>query len=188
MDAATAERINNLAKNLKDLHLASSMEDAMSKAREIILGTQGSGKTVKEMMVEEEGVLRETRDVEAIERQSVKQAEQIQESVSEVKEAQTKVEFNNAELAAEATRVGEQLKKHQIELAKIREEIESAKRALDEAKRTKEHFERQTPAMQPRESTPQMQPQERRVEERRGLSEEEKKKSDLSRIFNFGKR
>jgi|GEM_PF-3366741 len=184
MDAATAERINNLAKNLKDLHLASSTEDALSKAREIILGTQGSGKPIKEMMVEAEAV-KEAQTVQKMEEAAIEKAEEIKETVSEVKEAQTKVELNNAELAEEAAKVSAQLQKHQHELAKIRQEIEEAKAALDEAKRTKEQFERQIPDMTIKPQAAQPVQQER---PRPTLSEEDKKKSDLSRIFNFGKR
>ncbi len=54
MDAETAEKISHLAKNLKDLHLASSAEEAYERAKEIILGTatQGQEKSVKELMQE----------------------------------------------------------------------------------------------------------------------------------------
>lgn len=177
MDAATAERINNLAKNLKDLHLAASMDEAFSKAREIILGNQGSGKPIKEMMDED------------VTQAAVKQAEEIahareiSKDIADVKDAQTKDELNNAEMAKDAEKAGEQLQKHQRELEKIRHEIEAAKKALEDAKNVQQKFERQTPDMQPREQVPQ--PTEK---PRSQLSEEDKKKSDLSRIFNFGKR
>ncbi|MEM2916527.1 MAG: hypothetical protein QXT19_04180 [Candidatus Woesearchaeota archaeon] len=54
MDAETAEKINQLAKNLKDLHLASSSEEAYARAKEIILNTatQGQEKSIREMMQE----------------------------------------------------------------------------------------------------------------------------------------
>lgn len=175
MDAATAERINNLAKNLKDLHLAASMEEAFSKAREIILGNQGSGKPIREMMDED------VTQAAVKQAEEIAHAKEISKNIEEVKEAQVKDELNNAEMAKEAEKAGEQLQKHQKELEKIRHEIEAAKKALDEAKNVQQKFERQTPEMEPREQQPVEKP-------RAQLSEEDKKKSDLSRIFNFGKR
>ena len=53
MDAATVERINNLAKNLKELHLASSMDDALQKARDIVLDASPEGKPLKTLYQEE---------------------------------------------------------------------------------------------------------------------------------------
>ncbi|HSU72749.1 MAG TPA: hypothetical protein VLJ21_02780 [Candidatus Binatia bacterium] len=173
MDAATAERINNLAKNLKDLHLAASMEEAFSKAREIILGNQGSGKPIRELVDSEQRIVETAMQESEI----VSEAKTLERDVSTVKESNTKDELNNAELAQEASKASEQLQKHQKELEKIRSEIEAAKRALDEAKQVKDRFERQTPDMTPPAQKPRSQ-----------LSEEDKKKSDLSRIFNFGKR
>ena len=52
MDAKTAERINALAKSMKDLHLAASMEEAYERAKEVILGTKAEKKSVREMMKE----------------------------------------------------------------------------------------------------------------------------------------
>lgn len=51
MDELTSERITQLAKSLKDHHLAGSMEDAYKRAKEIVL-TTGSGqeKSIKELM------------------------------------------------------------------------------------------------------------------------------------------
>lgn len=40
MDAQTAEKINELAKRMKELHIEANMEDAYKKAEEIILGAQ----------------------------------------------------------------------------------------------------------------------------------------------------
>jgi hypothetical protein len=39
MDAETAERVSQLAHNLKKLHLAATMEEAFQRAKDIILGS-----------------------------------------------------------------------------------------------------------------------------------------------------
>jgi sugar phosphate isomerase/epimerase len=54
MDANTAERVSQLAKNLKDLHLATTAEEAYERAKEIITGTaaQGTDKSIKELMTD----------------------------------------------------------------------------------------------------------------------------------------
>ncbi len=176
MDAATAERINNLAKNLKDLHLASSMDEAFEKARQIILEADGGGKTIKSMY-EEEGLLKETQSVAKTEEQEIQEVSKVVDALHEFKEAQTQDEESSLELTQETAKVATQLEKEQGELARIKAEIEQAKRTLDEAKKVSDGLQRQIPSMQDIVKN-----------ERKTLSEEEKKKSDLSKIFNFGRR
>lgn len=53
MDVVMAERVNKLARSLKDLHLASTFEEAYKRAEEILSGNaqQDSGeKTLNELM------------------------------------------------------------------------------------------------------------------------------------------
>jgi hypothetical protein len=186
MDAATAERINNLAKNLKELHLATSIEDAFQKAREIILGNAGTGKPIKELM-DDERAIQQSEQVQIAANQDIHDAGKLSRQLDDVKELQTKDELNNAELAQQVTKVSEQLKREQEQLAKIRNEIEAAKQALAAAKQTEQRFERQTPSMDITHPVPQQNlppPQKPRST----LTDEDKKKADLSRIFNFGKR
>ena len=40
MDPETANKVNKLAQNLKELHMAATMEEATERAKEIILGSQ----------------------------------------------------------------------------------------------------------------------------------------------------
>ncbi|MEK6857099.1 MAG: hypothetical protein AABX39_00760 [Nanoarchaeota archaeon] len=49
MDTATAEKINKLAKSMKDLHLSATMEEAYERAKEIILGSVQLEKSAKEV-------------------------------------------------------------------------------------------------------------------------------------------
>jgi hypothetical protein len=54
MDPETAKKVNELAQNLKTLHMATTMEEAIEKAKEIILGTIDDSKSIKELMSEVE--------------------------------------------------------------------------------------------------------------------------------------
>ena len=51
-DEKTQQRIHELARSLKDLHLVASMEEALKKAREIITSTNQEEKSIKELMEE----------------------------------------------------------------------------------------------------------------------------------------
>lgn len=51
MDAKTAEKVSKLAKQLKDLHMAGSIEEATARAKEIIEKAEsGKGRPINEMM------------------------------------------------------------------------------------------------------------------------------------------
>ena len=173
MDAATAERINNLAKNLKDLHLASSMEDAFQKAREIILDSSAPPVNA---IVQEERLMEQAQTVSQEEQKENVQVNQVIEALEEIKQAETEDEANSVDLTKETVQVSEQLKKEQQELMRIREEIEQAKAALAEAKKVAD-------------TVPVIPSTQNNIQKQRAqLTEEEKKKSDLSSIFNFGNR
>ena len=53
MDAAMAERVNKLARSLKDLHLATTFDEAYKRAEEILAGSASQNndeKTLNELM------------------------------------------------------------------------------------------------------------------------------------------
>ena len=55
MDEETRKKINDLAKNLKELHLVSTLEEAQKRAEDIILSTvKGGEKSIKELMEEKQ--------------------------------------------------------------------------------------------------------------------------------------
>jgi hypothetical protein len=49
MDTATADKINQLAKSMKELHLSATMEEAYERAKEIILGSVQLEKSANEV-------------------------------------------------------------------------------------------------------------------------------------------
>ncbi len=56
MDEETQIKIENLAKNMKEMHLVSTIEEARQRAKEIILSTSKQGeKSIKELMDEAQG-------------------------------------------------------------------------------------------------------------------------------------
>ena len=69
MNEETKEKIEKLARNLKEMHLAATIEEARKRAKEIILSTAKEGdKSIKEMM--EEALQKEeetTKDAETTE-------------------------------------------------------------------------------------------------------------------------
>src|SRR3989338_4989122 len=124
MDATTAERINMLAKNLKELHLAASMDEAFEKAKEIIIGTQGSTPVLNEVVQEEQMLFEAVRlaEEEAHDEQEVQDISSTIEEVKQDAQAEPTAEMDSAAVA-----VSEQLKKEREELARIKVEIEASK-------------------------------------------------------------
>jgi len=181
MDAATADRINTLAKNLREMKIATSMEDALQKAREIVLGIEGKEQSVNQY--NEEKLLRESEKAAAQEEKMDQQAEKMEQAVAEVKEEATKDALNNQELQNKQQEVSDKLRKERAELDKIKAEVEAAKAALEAAKQKQEDLAPQVP---PTQDIPQSAPAPEK--KRATLTEDEKKKTNLSDIFNFQKR
>ena len=50
MDEKTKERVHEIAKALKELHLAANMEEALARAKEIVESAQENGKSIKDLM------------------------------------------------------------------------------------------------------------------------------------------
>ncbi|MBI2565177.1 hypothetical protein HYV79_04300 [Candidatus Woesearchaeota archaeon] len=86
MDAETAEKINKLAHSLKSLHLVTTIEEAQSRAKEIILGAKGENESVKDMLKEVGEVSEEiSKDIKD-HNQEKKELQSVQEEVSNVEE------------------------------------------------------------------------------------------------------
>ena len=117
MDPETAKKVNKLAQNLKELHMATTMEDAIERAKEIILGAPDETKSIKELMTEldeekkelkkdkkildeSEKDLKEIQDLEQKD-DSVhdQQAERIQHVEQEIKDAEKDVELIKENIA-----------------------------------------------------------------------------------------
>ncbi len=134
MDAETAEKISQLAKNLKDLHLASSSEEAYERAREIILGTatQGQEKSIREMM-QEAGVTQEDleRAKELLKKEEV-ELNLLKRELAELKEQQAGDAELHEEHAKEAKELEDDLVENEYDVGVVEENIDVAEELQEE--------------------------------------------------------
>jgi hypothetical protein len=56
MDKKSKERVNQIAKSLKELHLSATMEDALMRAKEIVESAKGMGKPIDKLMREAKSI------------------------------------------------------------------------------------------------------------------------------------
>jgi len=56
MDKKAKERVEQIAKSLKELHLAASMDEALKRAKEIVESAKGMGKPIDKLMREAESI------------------------------------------------------------------------------------------------------------------------------------
>jgi len=119
LDAQTAERISSLAKSLKDLHLAATMEEAYARAKEIIIGTKKEQsadfkmeQTIGELMnsdrEEKEKLKKAVGDLEVYERQEKAEAKETEEEIAEV-EKELSAEQREAEEIEEVVEEAEKV-------------------------------------------------------------------------------
>jgi len=119
LDAQTAERINTLAKSLKDLHLVATTEEAYNRAREILLGAKKeqaadfkTDETISKLLGVEE-----------------KAKEEIKEEVADAKKDAAKQEAESKETEEEIEEVEKELASAEREEEEIQEVVEGAEKA-----------------------------------------------------------
>lgn len=56
MDKKAKERVEQIAKSLKELHLAASMEEALKRAKEIVESAKGMGQPIDKLMREAKSI------------------------------------------------------------------------------------------------------------------------------------
>jgi len=127
LDAQTAERINALAKSLKDLHLVATMEEAYQRAREIILGTKKEQtadfqmeKTIGELMGAEK-----------------KEAEELKKKAGELEVYEREEEAEKKETEEELGEVERELSAEEREVEEIKEVAEKAEKVSEETSKEK---------------------------------------------------
>jgi len=82
MDPKKVEKINALARSMKELHLASSMEEAMERAKEILLGSdEQEDKSIKslfkEMKTEDKHAKKESEELHKLKEELKKEQDAI---------------------------------------------------------------------------------------------------------------
>ncbi len=133
MDEGTAERISQLAKNLKGLHLAVSEEEAYRRAKEIVLGTvaPGTEKSVKELM-QEAGVtlkdLQKAKDLLSDEEQALRE---LKKELTDLKAKQLEETMHHAEHTNEAEKLDQELSQHEHDVGVVEENVDAAEQVQE---------------------------------------------------------
>ena len=125
MDPETAKKVNELANNLKSLHMATTMEEAIEKAKEIILGTVDDSKSIKDLMSEvEEEKADLKKDTEALKdiQHDLKGIKKLQEKDAELDETQ----------AEEIQKIGKNLDDIEKDAKLIKDNVDTAEIVQEE--------------------------------------------------------
>lgn len=121
MDAEKSRKINELANNLKKLHLAATMEEALARAEEMLTGAPSKDKSIGEMMEDSSEIRKEEKRVQAAE-----------DSIARLEKDLKKDEKAHGSRDDDLEELGE-------ETEKLREGAENVKEILEEAERVQEH-------------------------------------------------
>jgi hypothetical protein len=92
MDAQTVEKINQLARSLKAMHLAASAEEAYARAKDIILGssTEGSDKSIMEIMQDADVTGRELTRAKELLKKEQEELERLKKELADLKQKHQK--------------------------------------------------------------------------------------------------
>jgi hypothetical protein len=131
MDANTFERISQLARNLKELHLATTTEEAYQRAKEIILGTaaQGQEKSLKEMMQEAGVTEKDLHRAKELLRQEEKALQDLKKELTELKAKQDTESKEHAEHTQETEKLDQELIEEEHDVGVVEENIDAAEQA-----------------------------------------------------------
>lgn len=143
IDAKTAEKISNLARNLKELHLASSAEEAYARAKEIILGTRAEGeeKSIKELMQEAGITQHDLDEAKALLKQEEEELSKLKKEITELKARQLEESMHHAEHSAETERLDKELVEEEYDVGVLEENIEVAEEVQKEKKEKRQEGE-----------------------------------------------
>lgn len=126
MDPETAKKVNELAKNLKELHMAASMEEATERAKEIIIGDrEDNSKSISELMNELEGekkALKKDKEV----------LDKAQKELKDVQALETKDDVLQEEQIERIQHVEQEIKDAEKDIKLIKENIEMAEKVQEE--------------------------------------------------------
>lgn len=130
MDKKSKERVNQIAKSLKELHLSDNMEEALKRAKEIIESAKGIGKPIDKL-------LREAKSIDKLSEHSRK--ELLKEAHKEHSSAEHNIiEGKKAKASAKKAKenIGFDVKMHKLEKGDVKEamhEVEELDCAVKDA-------------------------------------------------------
>lgn len=121
-------RISQLAKNLKDLHLAASSEEAFARAKEIILGTSSHGneKSIKEMMQEAGVTQHDLEKAKALLKEEEKALKELKDELTELKAKQIEEGMQHSEHSAETEKLDSEIAQDEHDVGLVEENIDVA--------------------------------------------------------------
>jgi len=129
MDAESASRISQLAKNLKDLHLAATHEEAYERAKEMILGapvSAGQEKSVKELMKEAGVTMKDLEHAKDLLKQEEAELEKLKKELTELKAKQLEETMHHAEHASETEKLDEELVEAEHDVGVVEDNVDIA--------------------------------------------------------------
>ncbi len=115
MDKKSKERVNQIAKSLKELHLSATMDEALKRAKEIVESAKGIGKPIDKL-------LREAKDADKLSEHSRK--ELLKEAHKEHSSAKHNIiEGKKSKSAAKKAKddLGFDIKVHKLEKGDVKE-------------------------------------------------------------------
>jgi len=136
IDPESAGRISQLAKNLKDLHLATSAEEAYARAKEIILGTatQGQEKSIKELMTEAGVTQQDLQKAKELLKQEEEELSKLKKELTDLKAKQIEETMHHGEHVSETEKLDEELIEEEHDIGVVEENVEVAEEVQEEPK------------------------------------------------------
>ncbi len=136
MDANAAERISQLAKSLKDLHLAASAEEAYERARQIIEGTAASGtdKSIKELMGETGVTQQELDKAKALLKEEEQALRELTKELTELKAKQLEETMHHGEHVQDTEKLDKELVEDEYEIGVTEENVDVAEEVQERDK------------------------------------------------------
>lgn len=128
MDADTAAKISKLAKNLKDLHLAASTEEAFERAKDIITGnaTQGAEKSVNELMAESGVTQEELAKAKKLLEEEERTLKELQAELNALKTKQLEESLHHAEHQEAAKQVDQDIIDNEHDIGVVEDNLDLA--------------------------------------------------------------
>ena len=147
MDEKTKERVEKVAKALRELSISMNMQEAMQRAKEIVAAESHDGKPLKELVKEEIKV--ETKEATAIQKEEEHDREKLssetQEQHGEASETVEGASEDHTESQHVQEEVKADIKEHDLRQGDLKEatkEVEDIKHAVDDTRTIIEEAEK----------------------------------------------
>ncbi len=133
MDEKSKERVQAIAKSLKELHLAATMEEAVQRAREIVASAQDNGKPIRELLNEiKEEAVEQSKEAGHIEKSSEKSRKEL-DSEAHGEHKHTEHNIASAKQSKAAAKSAEEQVNYDIKVHKLEKGgIKDAMHEVDE--------------------------------------------------------